>query len=87
MNPDSYVRIELKESDYHLLLDSGVFEGIEHELKEVKIKDDYFKDDPVHKAYRDKSNKAYKDLQQYEFKKRNNTDLSRLIESSVKSIF
>lgn len=74
MQPDnnSYVRIEMKESDYLILKDSGVFEGIDHELKEVKIKDDFFKDDPVYKAYRKSARKAYTELQEYEYKKRNN---------------
>lgn len=74
MEPDSnsYVRIELKESDYLILKDSGAFYGIDHELKDVKIKDDFFKDDPVHKAHKKAARKADTELQEYEYKKRNN---------------
>ena len=43
-----------------------------YEVKAVTIKDDLFKDDEVHKAHKKKADKAYKDLQEYEFKKRHN---------------
>ncbi len=74
MQPDSnsFVRIEMNESDYLILKDSGVFDGITHELKEVKIKDDFFKDDPVYKALRKAARKTYTEMQEYEYKKRNN---------------
>lgn len=40
-------------------------------IKEVKIEDDFFKDDATHKELKSQSNKAYKALKNYEFDKRN----------------
>jgi len=41
-------------------------------VKSVKVKDDFFKGDDMHKALKLNADKAYKELQQYEFKKRHN---------------
>ena len=41
-------------------------------VKSVKVKDDMFKDDDMHKALKLNADKGYKELQQYEFKKRHN---------------
>ena len=40
-------------------------------IKSVRIDDDMFKDDAVHKELKKKANKAYEELNKYEFKKRN----------------
>ena len=41
------------------------------EYKEVTIKDDLFKDDVMHSSLKTKSIKAYRELKEYEFNKRN----------------
>lgn len=43
----------------------------DYTIKEVKIEDDFFKEDATHKELRSQANKAYKKLKEYEFKKRN----------------
>jgi hypothetical protein len=42
------------------------------EYKAVEVKDDMFKNDEVYQQLRTKSIKAYKELKEYEFKKRHN---------------
>lgn len=41
-----------------------------YEVKEVTVKDDFFKDDMVHKELTKQSLITYKRLKEYEFKKR-----------------
>ena len=41
-------------------------------IKSVRIDDDMFKDDAVHKEYKREAARAYKRLNDYEFDKRNN---------------
>lgn len=43
----------------------------DYTIKEVKIEDDFFKEDATHKELRSQANKAYKKLKEYEFLKRN----------------
>jgi hypothetical protein len=45
---------------------------VDFKLKEVKVKDDFFKDDPIHSELKKDSLKAYKQLMEYEFKHRHN---------------
>lgn len=45
--------------------------NIDYTIKEVKIVDDFFKDDPTYQTLKSESNKAYKRLKEYEFKERN----------------
>jgi len=40
------------------------------EVKKIEVVDNLFDGDELHKAYKDKANKAYKALKEYEFKKR-----------------
>lgn len=42
-----------------------------YEVKEVTIKDGLFKDDKIYYVYKKAADKAYRDLKEYEFKKRN----------------
>ena len=42
------------------------------EYKSVEVKDDMFKNDEVYQQLTTKSIKAYKELKEYEFKKRHN---------------
>lgn len=43
-----------------------------YEVKYVTIVDDLFKDDETYKVYKKESDKAFKKLQEYEFKKKHN---------------
>lgn len=43
----------------------------DYTIKEVKIEDDFFKEDATHKELKSQVNKAYKKLKEYEFKTRN----------------
>ena len=44
----------------------------DYTLKRIRIKDDLFKDDVIHKQLKDKANKAYKELETYSFNRRHN---------------
>lgn len=44
--------------------------GEDYLIKDVKIEDDFFKDDPAHLTLRHESYKAYKALKDYEFNQR-----------------
>lgn len=46
-----------------------------HQVKEVKIVDDYFANDERHHLFKAAADKAYKALEDYKFKKRNNMPL------------
>lgn len=45
---------------------------VDYKVKLVKIKDDFFKDDETYKKLKKSADKAYKDLEEYQFKKRHN---------------
>ena len=45
---------------------------IDYKLKEVKVKDDYFANDPTYNELKKASIRSYKALQKYAFEKRNN---------------
>lgn len=65
------VKLEIAENDFQLLLNSGVFTGMDYKIKEIEIKDDFFKDDVIHSELKKKSTEAYKQMKVYEFNKRN----------------
>ena len=68
-----YVVIEMEKFKWDALRNYHQFVNeIDFKLKEVKVKDDFFKDEELDKAYKKKSIKAYKDWQEYRFTKRHN---------------
>lgn len=64
-----YATIKLLKSDLQILVDSGV--PFHYEVTKVEIKDMMFENDKTHRNLKDKANKAYKELKEYEFNKRN----------------
>lgn len=65
--------VELKKDLFFDMLSefSRVVQETEYTIKEVKIKDDFFKDDKYHSKLKELANQSYKMLKQYEFDKRN----------------
>ena len=63
------ITITIPLEDFDFLYKQGLIPT--YEVKEVKVKDDFFKDDTVHYQLQSASIKAYKALKEYEFKKRN----------------
>lgn len=60
-----------------ITLTMATFKGLglqpgSYEVKSVRVVDDVFKEDELHKALKRKADSAYKALQEYEFKKRHN---------------
>lgn len=49
----------------------GLLTG-QYTIKSVRVVDDMFKDDEVYKELKSKADKAYKQLEEYQFKKRHN---------------
>jgi len=45
---------------------------VDYKLKSVKVQDDMFINDPIWREMKVKADKQYKQLQDYEFKKRHN---------------
>ena len=45
---------------------------VDYKVKSVKVIDDMFINDPMHRELKAKADKCYKQLQDYEFKKRHN---------------
>jgi hypothetical protein len=67
-----YVTIEISKSLLETLSHLHDLKiDVDYTLKTVEIKDDFFKDDTTHKELKKVSNKAYKHLKEYEFKRRN----------------
>jgi hypothetical protein len=68
------VLIKIDQEKFNRMFADGVFTKYEatHEIKEVIINDDFFKDDVTHSELNRVSVKAYKDLKIYEFNKRHN---------------
>lgn len=64
-----YATIKLLKSDLQILIDSGV--PFHYEVTKVEFKDMLFENDPTHRKLKDKANKAYKELKNYEYEKRN----------------
>lgn len=66
------VRIELDQDKFNSMLLNGALEGVKYEIKEVVIEDDLFKDDEIYNDLKRKSIKAYKELMEYQYRKRFN---------------
>lgn len=64
------ITIIISRSTYDLLVDNDLIP--EHKVKEVYVKDDFFKDDQGHKELIKRLVKSKEALKEYEFKKRNN---------------
>jgi hypothetical protein len=71
--PVEYVVVEMQKFHwdslraYHQLVND-----IDYKLKEVKVKDNFFDNDPMHSELKKASLRAYKQLMEYEFKHRHN---------------
>ncbi len=67
---ENHVKIEITESKWKELLNTNILNT--SELKEIKINDDFLKDDETYQILKKASNKAYKDMVTYRFNKLNN---------------
>lgn len=67
---ENLVRLEILESRWNELLNAGALPA--SALKEVKINDEFLKDDEVYQSLKKASNKAYKEVVTYRFNKLNN---------------
>jgi hypothetical protein len=65
-----YVTIKITKENFESLIGAQALTG--YEVKAVTVKDVLFKDDETHKLLKKDADKAYKKLQEYEFKKRHN---------------
>ena len=73
VEPIEYVKIEMLRFKWDAIKEYlQLIPEIDYNLKEVKVKDGYFDNDETAKDLQKKSYKAYKDWQEYMFKKRNN---------------
>lgn len=66
------VRIELDQDKFNSMLLNGALKGVKYEIKEVVIEDDLFKDDEIYNDLKRKSINAYKELMEYQYRKRFN---------------
>lgn len=64
--------IKLDENKFKSLVLNGAFDNVKYEIKEVVIEDDLFKDDEIYNDLKRKSIKAYKELMEYQYRKRFN---------------
>ena len=70
------ITIEIDKDLWHYLLKQCskslryLIANVDYTIKEVKIEDDFFKDDPTYHTLKKQSNEAYKNLKEYEFKQR-----------------
>ena len=46
--------------------------GVDYNIKTIKVKDDFFKNDERYAMLKKIADKAYKELEEYQFKKRHN---------------
>jgi hypothetical protein len=67
------VKLEITESLFVDLLKLGALKP--SDLKEVKINDDFLKDDEVYQSLKKASRKSYKEVVTYRFNKLNNIKL------------
>ncbi len=67
------VKLEIPETQFNELLKQGVL--LPSALKEVKINDEFLKDDESYQLLKKQSNKAYKDVVTYRFNKLNNIQI------------
>ena len=68
-----YITIKLTKTNFDNLIEVGALDA--YEVKEVSIEDSLFDNDELDKAYKKKSLKAYKEWQEYRFRKRNGMPL------------
>lgn len=64
--------IKLPKDKFNSMLLNGALNDIKYEIKEVIIEDDLFKDDSIYQELKTKSIKAYKELMEYQYRKRFN---------------
>lgn len=60
-----------------ITINKEVFESLQlepsnYKVNRIEVKDDFFKDDEFHKQLKKDSDKLYKQLKEYEFKRRHN---------------
>lgn len=68
-----FVTVEIETFKWEAIKNECFLENeVDYKLKLVKVKDDFFKDDEQYKTLKKKADKAYKDLEEYQFKKRHN---------------
>lgn len=71
IEPIEYVLIEMEKFKWDAIrYDYQIINDIDFKLKEVKIKDDFFKDDTYRNEWKKKLDKEYKLLRKYEHEKR-----------------
>lgn len=64
-----FIVVKLLKDEFETLLNSDAITY--HEIKDVKVVDELFKDDERHRALKKEAVKAFKAVEEYEFKKRN----------------
>lgn len=64
------VKLEIPEHEWNYLLSQNILQP--SALKEVKIDDEFLKDDEAYQSLKKASNKAYKEVVTYRFNKLNN---------------
>lgn len=62
--------IKISKELLQVLIDSEAISLSDIEIVKTEIKDEFFNNDKTHKILKDKSNKAYKELKNYEWEKR-----------------
>lgn len=62
------ITIELERNEYNRFF----LLNIPHKVKDVKVKDDFFKEDKMYSELKKRADNAYKELEDYKFKKRHN---------------
>ncbi len=70
---EEIIILKITRPAFEILYNDGLvdFQNGEYELKAVEIKDESYPEDKTWKQLKDASTKAYKDLKEYEFNKRN----------------
>lgn len=64
------VRIEIDKSYYEELRNEDVLPLYTHKVIGVNLKEEIFENDPMYDALKKESDKAFKKLEEYKFKKR-----------------
>lgn len=65
-----FTTIKISSETLRFLIDSDVLTNNDYEVIRVEIRDDLFDNDNTHRLLKDKSNKAYRELKNYEWNKR-----------------
>ena len=63
-----YITIEISKEQFDEVYKSGLIS--DYKLKKVEVRDEFFENDEHHRQLKKASDKAYKDLKTYEFRKR-----------------